>query len=371
MKIAILATGDEVVSGDILNTNTRFIAQSLQIEGFGPALHMACCDNEKQMLECLDFLIPSHDMIIIIGGLGPTTDDKTRFVLSAFTQEPLVEQAEAMEHIAARLKALNLKMNAGNRQQALFPENTQLFPNPHGSAFGGCYTWKNKQFILLPGPPRECIPMFNTYVLPLLRSLRPTDEVLLKWRLFGIAESVLDEMMEKALADVECETGYRWDPPYVEFKVRCQPSLVETIKKRIDPLAKPHIISSLEENASESLRKFLEALQESVMIRDTATGGVLQTLIQSPANHAFIHFDESNHSPDWEILIQGLDAYWAGKHAAKCMLSLSIKHQNRIMEDAIELPWFNTRVLHYAAEWLSFRMKEKMSSSRPENIDEF
>jgi len=361
VSIAILATGDEIVQGDVLNTNTRYIAQALQADGFPVHIHAACCDEESAMLACFQWLTASHDVIITVGGLGPTTDDKTRFVLADFTQEPLIEHEKAMQHITARLQSLNLSMNAGNRQQALFPANTQLFPNPHGSAFGGCYTWNNKRYILLPGPPRECLPMFNEYVLPIFHALQPTHQVLLRWRLFGVAESVLDHMMEEALADMDCETGYRWDPPYVEFKVRCLPSMAETIQKRVDSLAKPHIIASVEEKASEKLRSLLENRQATVVINDKVTGGVLQTLIQRPANHAFLYFNQSDCKADWNIHIQGLDGYWTGEKQDKNTLSVTIQQQNGLMKETCELPWFGSNMLHYAAEWVSFKIVDMMS----------
>ncbi len=77
----------------------------------------------------------------------------------------------------------------------MFPEGAVLLPNPHGTAMVVIYNYKDKIIILLPGPPRECLPMFNDYVLPLLQQTEHMDKQLLKWRLFGVAEGEIAEIL--------------------------------------------------------------------------------------------------------------------------------------------------------------------------------
>lgn len=113
-------------------------------------------------------------------------------------------------------------------QQCLFPANARLFPNPYGTAMGCSYSWKGKVFILLPGPPRECLPMFNQDVLPLLlQTSRHSNKQILRWRVFGLAESEIAQILEEALEGLDCQTGYRLETPYLEFKVRCKRELIE------------------------------------------------------------------------------------------------------------------------------------------------
>ncbi len=189
MTIGILATGDEIVHGDTLNTNGQDMAQILSSEGFPLGFHLSCSDKEKDILTSLQFLTQKHDTIILIGGLGPTTDDLTRFALAKWTGEPLIQHADALKHVQDRLSRARVTMNEGNLQQCFFQATAKLLPNPHGTAMGGYYQWKNKTFILLPGPPRECLPMFKNYVLPLLADVQRSQKHILKWCIFGLAES--------------------------------------------------------------------------------------------------------------------------------------------------------------------------------------
>lgn len=310
MTIALFATGDELIDGDTLNTNHHVLAAAIASEGLPLGLHLSCRDNEQTMIDCLRFLSADHDTILITGGLGPTSDDLTRFALARFLDVPLIEHPAAIQHIESRVKAARLSMNPGNRQQALFPSDATLLPNPNGTAMG-CYLVRdNKRFVLLPGPPRECMPMFQTSVLSLLHSLQHSEQVLLKWRLFGVSESQIAETLELALAGIDCQTGYRLEVPYVEFKVRCNPRDEMTIKQRIDPLVAPFIISPVKQRASDCLRQKIDSLTQPITIVDDVTGGLLQTLLQQPTNHSQLSFDSTKNNPVM-FRLSGLDDYWS------------------------------------------------------------
>src|SRR3990167_6944088 len=136
MSIALLATGDELVIGDTLNTNSQQLAHTLNSEGLLLGFHLICSDQEEDIFEAIRFLSTHHSILIMTGGLGPTSDDRTRFALSKFMDTPLQEYELATEHIKARLEASKLSMNPGNHQQALFPPNAVLLPNPLGTAMG-------------------------------------------------------------------------------------------------------------------------------------------------------------------------------------------------------------------------------------------
>lgn len=357
MAIAILATGDELIQGDTLNTNTQAIAHALHSEGLSLGIQMSCRDKEGDIMDGLTFLSQNHDIIILTGGLGPTTDDRTRFALGRFLDTPLIEFSEALEHIQARLVKANLKMNAGNHQQTLFPPNAILLPNPNGTAMG-CYCSENhKIFILLPGPPRECIPMFMTHVIPLIQNTEHHNQQLLKWRLFGVAEGEIAEVLESALEGVHCETGYRLETPYLEFKVRCDPIDAPRIKQMIDPLVLPHFIAPPEQKASERLCLMIEHLQKSMVIIDDVTGGVLQRLIHRPCNYHWLKFHDTASSPQLYFHLSGLEEYWK-EQAQASVTHLTIKYHNDTehVSESHQIPFRSSLVIEYAAEWLCFRM---------------
>ena len=355
MNIAFLATGNEILSGDTLNSNCHQLSSILFSEGFSPGLQLACSDMETDIQDCIQFLTKKHNLIIMTGGLGPTSDDRTRFALAKLLQIDLVEHDSAIQHIEQRLKRAQLNMGNGNRQQAMFPEHAILLPNPYGTAMGAYFTHQQITYFLLPGPPRECLPMFEKYVLPVLNQNVKEDLVTLKWRLFGVAESEIATKLDQALADVDCETGYRLEVPYVEFKVRCCSKQIALVKQLIDPITEPLIISPPEKRASQILKeKMAEAVVKTVVI-DKATGGMLQRSVLSRANHQQISFNEAKDAA-FRFEVSGLDDYWNAKESSITKLVIRYQYLEKQGQEIIDIPFRSSLVLDYAAEWLSFRI---------------
>lgn len=355
MTIALLATGNEIIEGDILNTNGRDLAHILHSEGLSPKIHMATSDTEEEILECLQFLSDKHDVIIITGGLGPTSDDRTRFALSRFLNQSLVVFDEALEHLQNILRHSSLALTVSNRQQALFPEAATLMPNPFGTAMG-CYCAKdNKLYFLLPGPPRECLPMFQDYVLPQLETTRGANQWL-KWRLFGVAESEIGQQMDDALRHIPCETGYRLEMPYVEFKVRCEEKFKPTVREIVDPLVAHYIIASTEKKASEALIELIIKRKQRISIVDEVTGGLLESLILKPETRSLLDFCGQK-KLDHVFHLKGLREYWQQEKGTTTSISISYKDSQESQQiESHQIPFRSAMVLYYAAEWLSFRL---------------
>jgi nicotinamide-nucleotide amidase len=254
MTIAVLSTGDELTHGDTLNTTGQVFSAALSAAGFPMGMHLTCGDKADELALAIDFLAAHHQTVIITGGLGPTSDDRTRFALAEYLGIDLVTYPDVLTHIKTCIEAVNLKLgtdlvlNEGQRAQALFPEGAALFDNPTGTALGYAYQHHAQQFIVLPGPPKECLPMFEQYTLPYLKqNLTPSSKVCLKWQLFGVPEGSTSEQLEAALSDIPCQVGYRLaradEKPYLEFKVRCEAAWVPRVRALIDIIAKPYASS--------------------------------------------------------------------------------------------------------------------------------
>ncbi|MGC1181778.1 competence/damage-inducible protein A [Legionella sp.] len=356
MTVAILATGDEIVHGDTLNTNGHYIAHALSSEGLSLGLQLSCSDKEVNIINCLHFLAETHDIIIIIGGLGPTTDDLTRFALAKFTDTSLVQRREALKHIKNRLQPGKIVLNQGNLQQCLFPVQAKLFPNPKGSAMGCYYHWNDKIFVLLPGPPRECLPMFNHYAFPMLQETSHSQKQIVKWRIFGLPESEIAQILEEALKDVDCQTGYRWESPYIEFKVRCQKEVVDKVKSIIDPIVIPHIISPIDKKASDVLREYLLELTTPITIIDEVTGGLLQTVLTQPKLYHLLNFNGLKNNKLY-CHLTGLEDYWQQKPCFNTtQLTIYYSNEQQSGTETHTIPYRSPAVLEYATEWLSFRL---------------
>lgn len=237
MTIAILATGDEITHGDTLNTTSQHFANALSCAGFSMGMHLVCGDKHTEIMQSLAFLGQSHETLIITGGLGPTSDDRTRFAVADYIEKPLVHYDVAVEHIKERLQRAQCPADSGQAQQALFPDNATLLPNPNGTAMGCLFETDTHVFVLLPGPPNESLPMFDDYVLPeLQQKLQVSDKVCLKWVLKNVPEGATAEKIESALKDIPCEIGYRLMKPDLEFKVRCTRAYLNAVEVAIAPL---------------------------------------------------------------------------------------------------------------------------------------
>lgn len=360
MTTAFLATGDEIVHGDTLNTNSQTISQLLSSEGISLGFHLACSDKEKDLLTALEFLGMHHEVIITCGGLGPTSDDKTRFAVAHYLEVDLIEHKKALNHIEDLLKQSNLNLKEQNNQQALFPNQAILLDNPHGTAMGCIIPANNKKpmIICLPGPPRECIPMVNDAVLPYLTKQFRSQKIIKKWLIFGQAESYIAHALDEALRRFDCATGYRMDTPYVEFKVKMKPEDEQAILEVIEPIIQPHILSKDMEKASTKLRHQIDTLSHPITIIDEVTGGYLQQLIQTPANVDKVHFLPSENDAT-VFHVKGFDEYWHPKEQKGKMGHFVIDYGNKDLQgsESHTLPLRRYPLAQlYITEWLSFRL---------------
>ncbi|MGL5742739.1 MAG: hypothetical protein ACRCXC_09445 [Legionella sp.] len=215
---------------------------------------------------------------------------------------------------------------------------------------------EKQTLFLLPGPPHEFLPMFHHHVLPVLQQTEHSQKQILKWRIFGLAESEIAQKLEDALSNIDCHTGYRLESPSIEFKVRCYPQLGAQIKKIIAPILAPHIISPVNRKASWLLIDCITNIKEPITIIDEATGGLLQLLLTKPESHHLLNFNGLDKS-DLYFHIRGLEDYWQ-QHSGSGTTQLTIDYRNTTQEgrETHHIPYRSSLVVSYAAEWLCFRL---------------
>ncbi|MDF2691513.1 MAG: hicd [Gammaproteobacteria bacterium] len=205
-RIGFLATGSELTTGEILNTNVQAMAQTLLEQGTEIGEHVIVDDREANILSGLEYLFRQHDAVIVSGGLGPTSDDRTRFAISRFCNQALEFNEASWQRIVDRLSKRNIPIPENNRQQALFPHHATIFPNLNGTADGCFITCHNKLIFMLPGPPRECLPLFDQYVMPILKSHEFfSHRKLYRWKLMGASESAIAEQLEEIGKPAYCK----------------------------------------------------------------------------------------------------------------------------------------------------------------------
>lgn len=291
-KIALLATGDEISNGDILNTNSQEIAHRLFKQGMHVGNHMVTSDAIADIEQAILFLLNSHSALIITGGLGPTSDDLTRYALSNAVNRPLIFNEATWEDIITRLKHFGYdNPPLSNRQQALFPEGARIIPNANGTAAGCMLEHENKLIFMLPGPPFECLPMLEQTALPALKKAGFSQlEYHQSWLLFGVSEGqIAEELDQLAKPFGTCVTGYRLFYPYVEFKIHTNnKNDFEKFISQIEKTIHPYILNDGQKTASEILRAQLENLDFTLKICDEATGGLLESVIKIPETYAHL-----------------------------------------------------------------------------------
>ena len=195
MTAEILAVGTELLLGDIVNTNARYLARELAALGIGVLHQEVVGDNPGRLKDSIRQALTRSDILITTGGLGPTGDDITRETIAEVLGLPLVPDRTSMEKIEAYFRSTGRKMTENNRKQALLPQGAIVFENDWGTAPGCAVEKDGRIVIMLPGPPREMTPIFEHYARPYLA--RFSQEIIRSTavRVFGIPESTLQEML--------------------------------------------------------------------------------------------------------------------------------------------------------------------------------
>lgn len=349
-RIALLATGDEITNGDILNTNAQIIAQKLFSEGMHVGLHMTAPDNINEIETCIEYLLKTHDALIITGGLGPTSDDITRYALSKAINQPLIFNEESWENIIARFKVIGLgSPPEGNRQQALFPKDATILPNPVGSAPGCMAQSGKKNIFMLPGPPFECLPMVDKFVLPTLKQNGFKKTLFYDhWLLFGVSEGHIADQLDRIGKPFDCTTGYRLAYPYIEFKIYSNHEKdFNAFVSQAEKIITPYLISNGKQTASEMLIKNLENINFVLAIHDTATGGLLENVIET--RKTVSHLDFRAEKPDIEI--RGLTEFWQQKDTSDTQLEIHFSN-GTVVKKQVPLRGRESRVKLYAVEYI-------------------
>jgi len=196
MVVEIVSVGTELLLGNIINTNAAYLAQKCAELGMSCFYQTVVGDNRERLRQTLQTALNRSDIVILGGGLGPTGDDLTKETVAELMGEKLVEDTISREWIEKFFQSRGILMTENNMKQALAPEHALILYNENGTAPGYIMEKDGKHVILLPGPPNECIPMFEKDVYSYLSKLSPYVIYSKMVKLCGIGESLAETRIE-------------------------------------------------------------------------------------------------------------------------------------------------------------------------------
>lgn len=193
MRAEIITVGTELLLGDIVDSNSQFLSRELAAQGI-TVLHQSTVGDNTQRLGLLfRQAFERSDLVIVAGGLGPTQDDLTKETVCEALGLPLVLHQDSWRRIVEYFQNTGRDLTDNNQKQARLPQGCTVFQNDHGTAPGCAIEKEGRRVILLPGPPRELIPMFNDYVAPYLAQLSQGGIYSYTVGVFGMPESTIAE----------------------------------------------------------------------------------------------------------------------------------------------------------------------------------
>ena len=281
-KIAILMSGHELMTGDVVDTNYLLIADYFQQLHLTVREKVMVGDEIKLLVDQLTRLIGEYDIVLVNGGLGPTSDDLTSAAIAQALKLPLETNKEAESYLSHWANKNKAKLSASNLKQTQLPKGASIFNDAIGSASGYWLNHQQKLIIATPGVPNELAHLLASSipvcVEGMLGKLEKADWH--KITLFGIGEAQLQELVNKSpLTSLPIEIGFRAHSPYIEFKYRLTTALDQTairaIQQQVLTLIQPFYVglgnTSMELVTSQVLRKS----NLTLAVAESCTGGLI------------------------------------------------------------------------------------------------
>jgi nicotinamide-nucleotide amidase len=294
IKARIISIGDEILIGQITNTNSAWIAQQLNLAGITVTYMCTVSDEVIAIRSSLEESLRDTDFVFITGGLGPTKDDITKKIFADFFNAKLVVDKEVLSDVTGFFTKQGREITEINKQQALVPEGCFTIRNKNGTAPGMWMKKNNTVFISMPGVPYEMKGMMSDTILPKIIKENKLPSIYHKTVLTqGVGESMLAEMIEdweNKLAEKNIHLAYLPQPGMVRLRLSASGPEMEALQKNINdeieklqPLIGKYIFGyenfgeeppSLEKIISQTLR----SRKQTLSVAESCTGGYISSL---------------------------------------------------------------------------------------------
>ena len=293
MKAQIITIGDEILIGQIVDTNAAYISRALNSVGVVVTERLSIGDDRDRIIEALDTSLSQCDMVITTGGLGPTKDDITKKTLAEYFNSELVRDKEVYAHVKKMLEERGIEFNELNQGQALVPACCTVLPNMKGTAPGMWFERDGKVVVSLPGVPFEMEALMQEEVLPRLAEHFSLKQIVHRTMITtGLAESMLAKRIEA------------WEntlPPYIKLAYLPSPSQVrlrlsayevdgrkvgeeiDRLFSQLEKIIPQYVVGYQNESIYTSVHKMLLRKGLTLATAESCTGGAIAAHFTSQA----------------------------------------------------------------------------------------
>lgn len=285
MIVELVSVGTELLLGNIVNTNTQFLAEKCALLGLSMYHQAVVGDNHDRLAETIQTALNRSDVVILTGGLGPTEDDLTKEVCAEVMGFPLVEDPHTRERIEEYFRnSIYKEIPDNNWKQAVVPSGAIVLDNDNGTAPGLILEKDGKSAILLPGPPAELVPLFMKKVYPYLQNLQPEVIRSQMIKVCGMGESQVEDKLLDLIDKQDNPTIATYAKTgEVHIRVTAKAANEEETKKLVKPVVKEIksrlgdcVYSTKEDETLEmAVVKLLEKYNLTVTTAESCTGGLL------------------------------------------------------------------------------------------------
>jgi len=298
MNIQFLLTGSELMAGDIVDTNSVALSQSLKQHGLEIQRKVTVADEFTVLVGEINTMTLDADVLLVNGGLGPTEDDLTAQALAQVMDVEIAEHPQALAHLESWCESRGFPLNASNRKQAQLPKDIDIVANPIGSAVGFSAMINDCLVICTPGVPVELKAMWQDSVLDMILAKSPLGRFSQteKFLVFGLGEAPIQDRLNKIDNWPEqVELGFRAAPPIVEVKLTIrdedhEPALAACEQYLQDYLGE-HIVCRMTDDIKSSEQHLVALLADkklTVTTAESCTGGLIASRITSVAGSSSV-----------------------------------------------------------------------------------
>jgi competence/damage-inducible protein CinA-like protein len=241
MRIEVICTGDEVLTGKIVNTNFSYITQKLEDVGLSVDWETTVGDDRDNLLRAFQLAGGRADAVLVNGGLGPTVDDLSQEIAAKAAGVDLVLNEEWLKRMEDFFQRRSRVMPPNNRKQAMLPTTAEVIDNPIGTACGFAVDIGHARFYFTPGVPRELRRMLEEQIIPrlLAKAGLPGAIFLKRFHSYGLGESHVDSLLtgvEALVPDGSVKLGFRAHYPQLETKLTARGRDVDEIRRKLEPV---------------------------------------------------------------------------------------------------------------------------------------